>query len=1247
MYNPVSTYRIQFHKNFTFSDFEAIIPYLHQLGISTVYASPIFAATPGSMHGYDVVNPLQINPEIGTLQQLRNIHSKLKQLGMGWLQDIVPNHMAYHQNNLWLMDVLEKGQKSVYSTYFDMLWDNPAYDGRIMVPFLGSQLDDVIKNRELQIAYQNNQLVFSYGGQAYPLQLHSYGQLLPGDKQVQQFDAILKSIANADSIADKSKYAGACNEIKTQYANIFKKVFTGSYLKKVNSNAALLKSIASQQAYALCYWQATDSEINFRRFFTVNGLICLNMQNSEVFNHYHQLIKQLLNEGILQGLRVDHIDGLYDPELYLAQLRALAGDDTYIIVEKILEQGEPFPTNWPIQGNTGYDYLGLVNNVFTNNKNQAALSKLYQQLTHQNTDPHQGITEKKSLILFEHMAGELENLYQLFLSLDLADSKTIEKVKPADLKNAIAQLLIHFPVYRFYGNILPLGDIESVALRNIFKQIIGLKPQLKAAVKLLQAALLKNATKNSNDYNTRAIRFYQRCMQFTGPLMAKGVEDTLMYTYNRFIDHNEVGDSPEAFGIKVSEYHRLMGNRQQQWPLTMNATSTHDTKRGEDVRSRLNVLTDVADEWAQQILLWQQMNKGLKTDGLPDANDEYFIYQTIIGAYPLPQQGDDDFKNRVQDYLVKALREAKLNSNWAQPNQDYEAAVKSFVNKLLNKKGQFWLSFVAFQQRIANYGVINSLSQVLLKYTSPGMSDLYQGCELWDNSLVDPDNRRPVDYKLRQKLLNDTTGKFESQIELWQHLWQNRYNAQIKLALTTTLLAERKQNAGVFTTGAYIPLKVKGKYKQNVLAFARQLKQTWYVIAIPLHLAAIIGRDEQIENFDWQDTRIILPDEAPLQWQHLLTQTKGFAAKGIPVGNIFKPVCPAILKLHTAEKGAGVLMHITSLASPYGIGDIGPEAHKFADMLHQNRQKYWQTLPVNMVQESSGYSPYSSESAMAGNILLISPQLLADDGLLDKNELKKYRFESQTVDYQRAVNIKSTLFNLAYRQYTKLNNTTAFEAFKKQEAYWLDDFSVYSALKNKFNGKPWYEWPAEYKLRNAASLKKLGKDEAHYIEITKWLQYVFATQWQKLKNYCHHKNIQLIGDIPFYVSYDSADVWQAPQLFSLDKQGSIISMAGVPPDYFSAEGQLWGMPVYRWDEMKKDNYQWWLLRIKKNMEYFNLLRLDHFRAFVSYWEVPAHQKTAINGQWQQGPGSHLFNRLQQQLGNLPFLAQGRRIRNLF
>lgn len=1247
MYNPISTYRIQFHKDFSFNDLQHILPYLKKLGIGTLYASPIFKAVPGSVHGYDSLDPQQVNPELGSEEKLEDISRELRSSGIGWLQDIVPNHMAYHPGNKWLMDVLEKGQQSPYANFFDII----GHKEKLMVPFLGASLDEALSNGEIKLVYDNQRFMLQYYESAYPVHPRSYENILTATeaKPNQALTQLLQLLSQIRPVEDSNIYSEQWSEFHLQLAALMKHEASAEYIRKciegVNADKDLLKQIAEQQSYRLCHWQETDSRINYRRFFTVNGLICLNIQDPQVFEAHHQLTEMLVKKGIFNGLRVDHIDGLHDPNRYLEDLRQLAGDDAYIVVEKILEPGEGLPEEWPIQGNTGYDFLSLVNNLFTGKSAEKTFTQFYQKLTRNRESIHRQLHQKKSLILHQHMGGELENLYRLFLLLNLVEKRQLSTIHPDDIKTAIGEFLIQCPVYRYYGNAFPLEDEEAAAVQDILNRVRKSGEAPARAINLLEKVLLHNPEEADDEYNERVLKFYQRCMQFTGPLMAKGVEDTLMYTYHRFIGHNEVGDSPEAFGHTAEEFHRSMAQRQQQWPYSLNATSTHDTKRGEDVRARLNVLTDLPDEWLKNVQQWQEMNAPLKTNGFPDANDEYFIYQSLIGAWPLEKKDEEDFPGRLEEYLQKALREAKLHSNWTTPNEEYESATKKFAVALLDKDKPFRKSFSVFMEKISDHGIVNSLAQVLLKFTCPGVPDVYQGCELWDFSFVDPDNRRPVDYEQRIKWL-DGLEEGGSDRNFLQELWSSRSDARIKLWLVHTLMKLRRDNPDVFTEGEYIPLQTDGRCKDHVLAFARKYRRRLYIVALPLHTAQLCSEQQRdIMEVDWADTRILLPGDLDEPWEDLLGQRQGAAENSLPVKELFSPLPFAFTKMQLTqnERGAGILLHISSLPSPFGIGDMGPEARSFANFLYRSRQKYWQLLPLNPTEAGQGHSPYSAISSRAGNPLLISPELLAADGLLSYEALQPYFIEhTGRTDYEAARRCREELFAQAWESFKTQQESPLrqeIEAFNQKEESWLNDFALYSLMKELEEGKPWYEWPEKYRLREPKALEQLASEHKGKLEKIKWLQFLFFRQWKQLREYCNQRGIRFIGDLPFYVSYDSADVWAHSELFALDENGKVTGMAGVPPDAFSADGQLWGMPVFRWDVLKERNYDWWIDRLRKNMELYDLVRLDHFRAFADYWEVPAGEQTARNGSWKPGPGADFFTAIEKELGELPFVAE--------
>lgn len=1193
MFDPISTYRIQFNKDFTFKDFSPVIPYLHQLGIKTIYASPIYTSVPGSVHGYDVVNPNQINPEIGTLQELRQISQHLKALDMCWLQDLVPNHMGFHLQNTWLMDVLKNGEGSIYRNYFDLTMAD-LQEEPLMVPFLGNDLQTVIANGELELVAQNGAHFFKYFDDYWPLRADLGGGQL--------------------SIAE----------------------------------------VAEKQHYRLCSHQETNTRINYRRFFTVNSLICLNIDREEVFHDYHQLTLSLLNEGVFQGLRIDHVDGLSDPAGYLARLRKCCGQDTYIVVEKILEPGEQLPRSWPVQGTTGYDYLGLTNQLFTNQKAESKFDAFYKDMGSFKQPVYEQILRKKRGFLDQYMQGELDNLCKLASDLKLFDlpvGGNQEKAAATPVfRQLIADLLVRLPVYRFYSTSYPLAEEEVNTLESIFDDLHR-EGTYNSVLPVFSNVLLgKDAGESKED---PAIIFYKRFMQFSGPLMAKGVEDTLMYTFNRFIGNNEVGDSPELFGMTAIEFHQQIILRTKYWPLAINATATHDTKRGEDARARLAVLTDLKSEWVEEVRNWQELNQEMRIANSPDANDEYFIYQTLVATCPEGGPAEEDYPQRLMEYMEKALRESKRNSEWDEPDLDYESRTKDFIRYLLDPSGKFWPRFQTFFQKVSGLGKLTSLSSLVLKHTLPGIPDTYQGTEDWDLSMVDPDNRRAIDYKLRGKLLSRIrTGQAGPMANLFSDL-----NGEgVKMRLLQQLLRLRKELPDLFAKGAYLPLATKGKYAANVIAYARQYQAEWLIVSATISLSGFIsGPVTGLQALDWEDTCIVLPNGLNGAYDLYRDELRGDDLKDDAVSTGMERVLQAADLLHQSpvavrrislqqrKRGGGVLMHVSSLPSAYGIGDFGPVAFQFLSFLQECGMKYWQVLPMNPLSAEQAYSPYSSPSVMAGNILFISPEELAESGLLTAADLENYKQQiKRKVSYVKVSELKNDLLSSAYQNW-KLKDSAVpdfeFAQFCAQESEWLDDYALFVLISGLEQNRPWLEWPEGLKNRDSASLNDIRRQYTAQLEAICWQQFIFFRQWKVLKAAANRMGIKIIGDLPFYAAHNSADVWTHRKLFELDAEGSVRGIAGVPPDYFNADGQLWGMPVYHWKTMARNRYQWWTDRVEKNLEIYDMIRLDHFRAFSQYWEVPAGAEQATSGKWKPGPGKTFFKSLLKALGTLPVIAE--------
>jgi 4-alpha-glucanotransferase len=915
----------------------------------------------------------------------------------------------------------------------------------------------------------------------------------------------------------------------------------------------------------------------------------------------------------------------------------------HITIEKILEKDEHLEKSWPVQGETGYEFMALLDQLFTNDKNERLIENAYQYWENNPVSKFSEVVyEKKRYILYYQMAGEMDNLYRLFVDLNLINSVTYN---PNLMKEAIAAFLLHCPVYRIYNGPGIFNRQQTKLLNTIFETALEKAPHLTKELNLLKSIFLTEKDRNSIEIKNADL-FFNRCMQFTGPLMAKGLEDTAFYTFNRFIALNEVGDTPARFGITPEEFHREMIRKHNDFPLSLNATSTHDTKRGEDARARLCVLSDIPKLWTEYTQNWNIMNRKYKIIDagreVPTRNDEYFIYQSIVGSMSRDISSDTDFEERIIDYITKTMREGKTESSWEDPDEYYEENTHRFVHGILSPGSAFRKNLKRLLDKIAYLGTINSLSQLLVKCTVPGVPDLYQGSECGNFSFVDPDNRRPVNFVLLEKQMDEIVQKNEK----LTGLWNTPFNPKLKLLLTHLLLAERNKHPEVFEKGEYIPLNTKGRFRNMILAFARRYAETTFITVIPLHTGSFFDDDSiaDMSLVEWENTRIDIPDLWPGECINLLSNNILKLEKSLYISELFKEIPLGFMKAikKQPERKAGILMHITSLPGKYETGDFGPEAYEFADFLKRNHQSCWQMLPLNPIYENGAYSPYSSLSAFAGNIYLISPELLFRQNLISELPDSKTSRSSSKVNYAGAVITKEKVIDQAFENFNKGASKSLekeFEAFCKKEEFWLHDYALFITLKKKFHFTKWIEWPEKFCNRDKTTLKKFHEENAGPIKREKFAQLLFLKQWNELKNYCNTKGITIFGDMPIYVNYDSADVWSHPELFKLKSNKEIKAVAGVPPDYFSREGQLWGMPVYRWDEMKKNGYGWWKQRIKKNLELFDLLRLDHFRGFSTYWEVPAGEKTAVNGKWIKGPADNFFNALKKEFPRMPFIAE--------
>ncbi len=904
---PQATYRLQFSSRFTFSDATRIIEYLATLGISDIYASPIFKCVKDSQHGYDVVDFNQLNPQLGEESLFNQLLDELNNKGLGWIQDIVPNHMAFHSQNRWLMDVLEKGPLSRYYQFFDIDWNHP-YDhlkGKVLAPFLGDIYGSCLDQNLIKLSISENGLSVNFYDFMFPLKISSYEKVMTSniskleekiarnDPDYIHFLEIpqgLKNIANLDNIE------GFYNQVALMKAQLWKLYNSNSIIKEyidnsLNSwNGVLgnpyslkdLDDLLSDQFFRLSFWKVGNEELNYRRFFTINGLIGLSVEKQEVFEQVHNLVFRLINENKITGLRIDHVDGLYNPLTYLNQIRQRA-PNTYIVIEKILDRYEQLPTFLPVQGTTGYDFMNIVNDLFVDSSNEKNFDRIYSSFTGINTSYRNLVSEKKKLYMGKHMAGDIDNLAQLLKQI-LNRNRYGRDFTLYALRKAIVEIMAEFPVYRAYMSEEENSNEDKIHIKEAMTLARNKNPGLVHEFYFIEKVLLLEFLADTSSIDKHEYyHFAKRFQQFSGALMAKGSEDTAFYIYNRLISLNEVGGDPSLFGLKLETFHDFMVNRQKLWPHTLNATSTHDTKRGEDVRARINVLSEMPNEWEDHLLHWSKINKDKKINisGIlcPENNDEYFIYQTLIGTYPIDTPSMEIYPQRLKDYIIKAIREAEIQSSWIKPKVEYEDACLRFIDQLLNnnQNNEFLTSFLTLHMKISYLGVNNSLSQTLLKLTCPGIPDFYQGTELWDFSFVDPDNRRSVNYAQRVELLKES---LNTPKKVSHNIFKDQNDPKIKFHLISKILKFKKTCPELFSQGTYIPIEIKGKFNNHVLAFARQFNDQW-TISIITRFISQLGN-----NPSWEDTYLVLPDNAPLRWQNVLTEQILDFEQNIPISQL-------------------------------------------------------------------------------------------------------------------------------------------------------------------------------------------------------------------------------------------------------------------------------------------------------------------------------------------------------------------------
>ena len=925
---PVSTYRLQFNGCLTFARATELVSYLADLGISDCYTSPYFQAVPGSRHGYDVVDPDRLNEEVGSADDYRDFVRALHAHGMGQILDIIPNHMNVAGPwNPWWQDVLEHGRASRYAHFFDIDWTPVKRElkGKILLPILGDHYGVTLENGELRLEYQAGRFFVRYHEYELPIDPSLYAMILthrlnalreqrdaaPSVRALQDLIAAFRRLpdrsrTDPEGVATRYRAQAILQRRLATLTGERPKVhaFVQDTLQAFNGTGGdssgfdLLDALLRDQVYRLACWRAAGEEINYRRFFDVHQLAALRIEDPEVFERVHRHARSLIPTAAVHGLRIDHVDGLYDPKRYLERWQEWArrelgwpadakGRSLFLVVEKILGKGETLSEDWPVYGTTGYDFLDLLNHLFVDGHHQRAMDAHYAEFTRE-TAAFDTLAHKcKTLIMDAALASELNALGHELNRLS-EHRRRSRDFTLTGLTHALKEIIACFPVYRTYvspDGRAPITDRDRAYLRLAVIQAKRKNPATDGHVFDCILNLLLNSADSTLPWAT--VRpFVMKFQQTTGPVTAKGVEDTALYRYHRLVSLNEVGGDPARFGMTVATFHERMRTRQRQWPLSLSATSTHDTKRSEDVRARIHVLSELPHEWNARVRRWHRLNtrhkRRLDDRDVPSRGEEYLLYQTLVGAWPfagLDSERYQEFRRRIQAFMLKALREAKLHTSWITPHAAYEDAVRGFIHHVLEPgpANRFLADFLPFQQIIARYGMYNALSQVVLKIGCPGTPDFYQGTEIWNFTLVDPDNRQPVDYEHVLDVARSLPADGTAPDAHLQPMLECYEDGRIKLYVTRTLLRYRKAHPALFQRGAYEPLETGGVHRRHLCAFQRTWNTDAAIVVVPRLIHGMIpdstvpalGRDA------WGDTRVILPKGSrTAHYRHVLTNRR-------------------------------------------------------------------------------------------------------------------------------------------------------------------------------------------------------------------------------------------------------------------------------------------------------------------------------------------------------------------------------------
>lgn len=893
---PSATYRLQFHAGFTFKDAQNILGYLEALGISDVYASPYFQASPTSTHGYDVADHNRINPAIGDDSDFRSYVADLRARGMGQVLDFVPNHMGIGESlNQWWLEVLEDGSDSPYAKYFDIDWSSrkEGLAGRVLLPILGDRYGKVLENGDFTLTFEDGAFYLNYFKTQLPINPKTYDFILRGVlpriegeslERLREAMVRFRSGGPEGKIGAKQFLAEVVRDTPSLALAIDEALRKLEGVKGEVASYDALHELLENQSYRLSYWRVAAEEINYRRFFDINTLAAIRIEIPEVFDAAHHLVFELLARGEVTGLRIDHIDGLWDPRQYLRRLQQrfseIVGlrdqtDGLYLLVEKILDlTKEQLPLDWPTHGTTGYEFANQVVQVLADSGAEKKITAIYERFTRNQQSFTDLVYEKKKLTMQLALSSEVTALGRALDELSEMH-RHYRDLTGNTLTFAVREVIACFPVYRTYvsedGIISP--EDEKVVIRAILAARRRNPVIEKSVFDFIRNILMLRLPETlSEDQRAAHIRFVMKFQQCSGPVMAKGLEDTSFYIYNRLAALNEVGGNPGQFGISVDEFHRINAARGTSHPHCLLATSTHDTKRSEDTRMRMVSLSEMPDEWKKALQVWSKLNKKHKTliegEAAPSSNEEYLIYQTLLGTWPFVPFSEEDLElyiGRIKQYMMKALKEAKLNSSWTEPNEPWEKAVEDFIARILDRKisAAFLSGLESFAPRIAELGAMNSLSEVVLKCTSPGVPDLYQGTELWDFSLVDPDNRRPVDYDERKALLATVEG---SSVEDLLADWQS---GRIKLAFLQRLLTFRRDHAEFFRNSSYEAIEVSGTFANSVLAYQRVFEDGRLMVVVP-RLSKALGFAPI--GTTWQDTELAVDGLSGKPWFNVLTK---------------------------------------------------------------------------------------------------------------------------------------------------------------------------------------------------------------------------------------------------------------------------------------------------------------------------------------------------------------------------------------